>query len=82
MDYPQTRGEYTPFLNREVEIDHEGNLDTRLYRKPQKKVLTLHAKAKITSPSVCLGTHHCQHVSNCGQCLLKLNEQTALRGDG
>ena len=42
VDYPNTRNDYTPFLNMEVKIGKDGSLDTRLYRKPQKKLLTLH----------------------------------------
>ena len=45
LDYPETRDHYTPFLNMEVKIDQEGSLDTRFYRKPQKKLLTLNAKS-------------------------------------
>ncbi len=45
VDYPQTKDHYTPFLNMEVNIDQEGGLNTRLYRKPQKKLLTLNAKS-------------------------------------
>ena len=43
LDYPETRQDYTPFLNMEVKIDEDGSLNTRLYRKPQKKLLTLNA---------------------------------------
>ena len=32
VDYPETRETYTLFLNTEVRIDEEGNLDTRFYR--------------------------------------------------
>ena len=45
LDYPELRSDFTPFLNMEVRIDQEGNLDTRLYRKPQKKLLTLNASS-------------------------------------
>ena len=45
VDYPRTRDQYTPFLNMEVKIDQDGCLNTRLYRKPQKKLLTLNAKS-------------------------------------
>ena len=45
VDYPKTRNDYTPFLNMEVKIDKDGTLDTRLYRKPQKKLLTLHSSS-------------------------------------
>ena len=41
LDYPQTKEEYTPFLNMGVNIHLDGSLNTRLYRKPQKKLLTL-----------------------------------------
>ena len=40
VDYPET-GQYTPFLNTEVKIEPDGSINTRLYRKPQKKLLTL-----------------------------------------
>ena len=43
VDYPESKEVYTPFLNTEIKIDRDGNIDTRLYRKPQKKLLTLHA---------------------------------------
>lgn len=45
VDYPKTRNDYTPFLNMEVKVDQDGSLNTRLYRKPQKKLLTLHASS-------------------------------------
>ena len=45
VDYPETREHYTPFLNMEVKIDQDGGLNTRLYRKPQKKLLTLNAES-------------------------------------
>ena len=51
VDYPETRDDYTPFLNMEVKIDEDGSLNTRLYRKPQKKLLTLNA-ASHHPPSV------------------------------
>ena len=45
VDYPETRDHYTPFLNMEVKVSQDGSLDTRLYRKPQKKLLTLNAES-------------------------------------
>ena len=45
VDYPKTRNYYTPFLNIEVKIDKDGTLDTRLNRKPQKNLLTLHSSS-------------------------------------
>ncbi len=46
VDYPESRETFTPFLNVEVKIDREGTANTRLYRKPQKKLLTLHAESQ------------------------------------
>ena len=40
MEYPE-KDKYTPFLNMEAKIERDGQLNTRLYRKPQKKLLTL-----------------------------------------
>ena len=45
VDYPEKQNDYTPFLNTEVRIGRDGSLDTRLYRKPQKKLLTLNANS-------------------------------------
>ena len=45
LDYPETRNSYTPFLNMETKIDQDGSLNTRLFRKPQKKLLTLNANS-------------------------------------
>ena len=45
VDYPENKEEYTPFLNTEVKIDQDGQINTRLYRKPQKKLLTLNANS-------------------------------------
>ena len=49
LDYPQTSNDYIPFLNTEVRIDQEGTVHTRLYRKPQKKPLTLHYNSHHTN---------------------------------
>ena len=43
LDYPEKSGDYIPFLNTEVRITPDGTVDHRLFRKPQKKQLTLHA---------------------------------------
>ncbi|KAL5255400.1 hypothetical protein ACHWQZ_G010832 [Mnemiopsis leidyi] len=45
VNYPESRNSFTPFLNMEVKINQDGSLDTRLFRKPQKKLLTLHASS-------------------------------------
>ena len=45
LDYPTTKDDYTPFLNMEAKICEDGNIDTRLYRKPQKKLLTLNSNS-------------------------------------
>ena len=47
LDYPETRNLYTPFLNIETNIDQDGSLNTRLYRKPPKK--TIDSQRQITS---------------------------------
>ena len=49
LDYPETNNDYVPFLNTEVRIDREGAVHTRLYRKPQKKPLTLHYNSHHTN---------------------------------
>ena len=36
---------WIPFLNTEVKITADGNVKTRLYRKPQRRKITLHAKS-------------------------------------
>ena len=41
LDFPDRSHDYTPFLNVEVRVDEDGSFNTRLYRKPQKKQLTL-----------------------------------------
>ena len=45
LDYPETKDHYTPIPNMEVWVDQQGGLDTRLYRKPQKKLPTFNAKS-------------------------------------
>ena len=45
VDYPESRDSYTPFLNTEVKIERDGTVNTRLFRKPQKKLLTLHTES-------------------------------------
>ena len=43
LDFPSDRSVYTPYLNTVIRICEDGSVDTRLLRKPQKKLLTLHA---------------------------------------
>jgi hypothetical protein len=50
VDYPETRDDYTPFLNMEVKIDEDGSLNTRLYRKLRKKLLTLNTASHHPPP--------------------------------
>ena len=45
LDYPEQKEDYTPLLNVEIKIDRDGTLNTRLFRKPQKKLLTLYASS-------------------------------------
>ena len=42
IDFPTEEKEFIPFLNSEIKIDEDGVLSTRLFRKPQKKLITLH----------------------------------------
>ena len=45
LDFPPDKSAYTPYLNTEVRICEDGSVDTRLFRKPQKKLLTLHSNS-------------------------------------
>ena len=42
VDFPEQQDDFIPFLNTEVRIEPNGKLTSRLYRKPQQKVITLH----------------------------------------
>ena len=42
IDFPQDKDKFIPFLNSEIRITSEGTINSRLYRKPQKKLITLH----------------------------------------
>ena len=46
LDYPENKNEFTPLVNTEMKINHNGTLNTRLFRKPQKKLLTLNAESR------------------------------------
>ena len=44
LDYPENSDSYTPFLNTEIRVNKESStIESRLYRKEQKKLLTLNA---------------------------------------
>lgn len=45
LDYPETRDTYTPYLNTEIRVDSDGSINSRMYRKEQKKMLTLNASS-------------------------------------
>ena len=49
VDYPDNQNDYVPFLNTEIKIDSNGSVHSRLYRKPQKKPLTLHYNSHHTT---------------------------------
>jgi len=49
VDFPETPNTYTPFLDTEIMVDSTGNVNTRLYRKPQKKNITLHWRSHHTT---------------------------------
>ena len=45
LDYPEKKEDFSPFLNVEFKVSSDGKLSTRLFRKPQKKLLTLNASS-------------------------------------
>ena len=45
LDFPANREVFTPYLNTENKIDRKGIISSRLYRKEQKKLLTLNASS-------------------------------------
>ena len=45
VDYPENSDDFVPFLNVEVKIERDGMVSTHLFRKPQKKLLTLNANS-------------------------------------
>ena len=45
VDYPKDKDSYVPFLATEIQIDNDGKINSRFYRKPQKKKITLHWKS-------------------------------------
>ena len=49
LDYPCSRNDFLPFLNTEIKIEPEGQVNSRLYRKPLKKPLTLHHSSHHTA---------------------------------
>ena len=42
LDFPDSVGQFTPFLDSQIRIDEDGKLHFKYYRKPQKKNITLH----------------------------------------
>ena len=42
IDFPSEEKEFIPFLNAEIKINTDGSVSSRLFRKPQKKLITLH----------------------------------------
>ena len=45
VDYPKNSDDFVPFLNVEVKIERDGMVSTRLFRKPQKTLLTLNSNS-------------------------------------
>ena len=45
IDFPEGENDYIPFLNSEIRIREDGTISSRLYRKPTKKWITLHAES-------------------------------------
>ena len=49
LDYPTESDQFTPFLNTEMRITNDGEIQSRMFRKPQKKPLTLHYNSHHTT---------------------------------
>ena len=45
LDYQADDNKWVPFLNTEVRVDLDGKVRSRLYRKPQKRQITLHSNS-------------------------------------
>ena len=45
LEFQTDEDTWIPFLNTEVRITTDGKIKTRLYRKPQKRNITLHARS-------------------------------------
>ena len=48
LDYPSSSDQYTPFLNTEIKLEKDGTINSRMYRKPQNKLITLHRSSHHT----------------------------------
>ena len=44
VDFPASLDQFTPFLNSEIRIEADGTVESRLYRKPHSKDITLHRR--------------------------------------
>ena len=47
IDFLKSPDEFTPFLGTSVNVDHEGNINYRYYRKTQKKNINLHTMSQV-----------------------------------
>ena len=45
MDYPSSTDQFIPFLGTQIRISEEGGLESKYYRKEQKKQITLNFKS-------------------------------------
>ena len=45
LDYPESDQHFIPFLSTQIRVDTQGNIHYKFYRKPQKKLITLHSSS-------------------------------------
>ena len=45
IDFPGSDQDFVPFLSTQIKVDEYGRLHYKYYRKPQKKLITLHAES-------------------------------------
>ena len=43
LDFPESDQHFVPFLSTQIRVDEHGKLHYKYYRKPQKKLITLHS---------------------------------------
>ena len=59
LDYAESDQYFIPFLSTQIRVDAQGILHYKLYRKPQKKLITLHSSShhlcstKVNTAKVC-----------------------------
>ena len=68
IDFPSDDERFIPFLNSEIRINEDGSLSTRLFRKPQRKLITLHSNShhplKTKVNTIRNGYNLAEHISS------------------